>query len=82
VLCAFDLLELDGQDLRRLPIEQRKAPLAHLLLKPSAGVALNAHVAGDGASVFAQACKLAARASCRSGWARHTAPIDPSNGSK
>jgi ATP-dependent DNA ligase len=22
-LCAFDLLELDGRDLRRLPIEQR-----------------------------------------------------------
>jgi bifunctional non-homologous end joining protein LigD len=25
VLCAFDLLELDGQDLRRLPIEDGKA---------------------------------------------------------
>jgi bifunctional non-homologous end joining protein LigD len=25
VLCAFDLIELDGQDLRRMPIEQRKA---------------------------------------------------------
>jgi bifunctional non-homologous end joining protein LigD len=24
VLCAFDLLELDGEDLRRLPIEKRK----------------------------------------------------------
>ena len=23
VLCAFDLIELDGQDLRRLPVEQR-----------------------------------------------------------
>ena len=24
VLCAFDLLELDGKDLRRAPIEERK----------------------------------------------------------
>src|SRR5262252_8299660 len=33
VLCAFDLLELDGQDLRRDPIETRKA----LLAKPLKG---------------------------------------------
>jgi ATP-dependent DNA ligase len=25
VLCAFDLLEFDGEDLRRLPVEKRKA---------------------------------------------------------
>jgi bifunctional non-homologous end joining protein LigD len=31
VLCAFDLLELDGRDLRRNPIEKRKALLAELL---------------------------------------------------
>jgi ATP-dependent DNA ligase len=31
VLCAFDLLELDGRDLRREPIENRKALLAKLL---------------------------------------------------
>ena len=31
VLCAFDLLELDGRDLRREPIEKRKASLAKLL---------------------------------------------------
>ena len=28
VLCAFDLLELDGRDLRREPIERRKELLA------------------------------------------------------
>ena len=28
VLCAFDLLELDGRDLRRRPIEERKGLLA------------------------------------------------------
>src|SRR5262249_24275598 len=31
VLSAFDLLELDGKDLRREPIERRKALLAKLL---------------------------------------------------
>jgi bifunctional non-homologous end joining protein LigD len=31
ILCAFDLLELDGMDLRREPIEVRKALLARLL---------------------------------------------------
>src|SRR5262252_8608341 len=31
VLCAFDLLELDGRDLRRRPIEERKDLLAKLL---------------------------------------------------
>jgi ATP-dependent DNA ligase len=30
-LCAFDLLEADGEDLRRLPIEIRKAGLVQLL---------------------------------------------------
>jgi ATP-dependent DNA ligase len=31
VLCAFDLLELDGRDLRREPIEERKRSLGKLL---------------------------------------------------
>jgi ATP-dependent DNA ligase len=31
VFCAFDLIELDGKDLRRVPIEQGKQALAGLL---------------------------------------------------
>ena len=31
ILCAFDLIELDEQDLRRAPIEERKTALAKLL---------------------------------------------------
>jgi ATP-dependent DNA ligase len=30
-LCAFDLLEFDGEDLRRIPIERRKAAFKGLL---------------------------------------------------
>jgi ATP-dependent DNA ligase len=58
VLCAFDLLEVDGEDLRRLPIELRKAVLAQLLHGPHPGIALNEHYVGDGDIVYQQACKL------------------------
>jgi bifunctional non-homologous end joining protein LigD len=57
VLCAFDLLELDGEDLRGVPVEVRKAGLAQLLRKPSTGIALDEHFVGDGAIVYQQACK-------------------------
>jgi ATP-dependent DNA ligase len=43
LLCAFDVLEIDGRDTRRLPIELRKAGLAQLLHKPSPGIAFNEH---------------------------------------
>jgi bifunctional non-homologous end joining protein LigD len=39
-------------------IEQRKARLARLLPKPLQGMALNECFPGDGAVIFAQACKL------------------------
>jgi bifunctional non-homologous end joining protein LigD len=35
VLCAFDLLELDGEDLRRMPIEERKGTLARASAPPA-----------------------------------------------
>ena len=52
VLCAFDLIELDGQDLRRSPIEDRKAKLAKLVRTPHPGIVLNEHYEGDGDIVF------------------------------
>ena len=58
LLCAFDLLELDGDDLRREPLVTRKATLASLLSKASPGILLNEHFEHDGPSVFAHACKL------------------------
>ena len=58
-LFAFDLLELDGQDLRREPIEGRKTTLASILRKCRPGVRLNEHLAHDsGLTVFAHACRL------------------------
>jgi hypothetical protein len=50
VLCAFDLIELDGEDLRLSPIEYRKRALAALLSRKSDGIALNTHYQCDGPS--------------------------------
>ena len=58
VLCAFDLIELDGKDLRLAPIEQRKATLARLLQHQHHGIVFNAHYEGEGVVVFKHACKL------------------------
>jgi bifunctional non-homologous end joining protein LigD len=58
ILCAFDLLELDGQDLRKQPIEERKRRLAALLAYSSAGMVLNEHFGGDGAVIYRHACAL------------------------
>jgi bifunctional non-homologous end joining protein LigD len=58
-LYAFDLLELNGTDMRREPIEVRKATLASILRKSRHGLRLNEHLEHhDGALVFAHACKL------------------------
>ena len=58
VLIAFDLIELDGEDLRRTPIEQRKRTLAKLVRRPHAGIVLNEVFEGDGDILFTHACKL------------------------
>jgi bifunctional non-homologous end joining protein LigD len=58
VYCAFDLLELDGKDLRRRPIEERKILLTELLYGANPSIVLNEHFEEDGAIVFCEACKL------------------------
>jgi bifunctional non-homologous end joining protein LigD len=58
VLCAFDLLELDGEDLRREPIEARKRALAKLLKGAHSSIVLNEHFEDDGAIVYKHACAL------------------------
>ena len=58
-LCAFDLIMIAGEDLRRQPIEDRKAKLAHLLERAGPRLQFNEHIEGeDGATVFTHACKL------------------------
>jgi bifunctional non-homologous end joining protein LigD len=55
---AFDLIELDGDDLRLDPLEMRKATLATLLARAAPGLRLNEHMEEDGPLVFHHACKL------------------------
>jgi bifunctional non-homologous end joining protein LigD len=57
-LYAFDLIELDGDDLRREPLDVRKATLRSLLVKVAPGLRWNEHIEGDGATIFRHACKL------------------------
>jgi bifunctional non-homologous end joining protein LigD len=57
-LYAFDLIELNGADLRRDPLEVRKATLASVLAKAGPGIRFNEHIDGDGPTVFAHACKM------------------------
>jgi len=56
--CAFDLLELDGRDLRREPVEKRKELLAELLSGSRHSLSFNECFEDEGAIVFREACKL------------------------
>jgi bifunctional non-homologous end joining protein LigD len=58
MLYAFDVLELDGEDLRGLPLGDRKKRLARLVGKRRIGIVLSDHTDEDGALIFQQACKL------------------------
>jgi bifunctional non-homologous end joining protein LigD len=58
VLCAFDLLEVNGEDIRREPLEERKRRLAGLLRLPHDGIALNESFTVDGAVIFKHARAL------------------------
>jgi bifunctional non-homologous end joining protein LigD len=57
-LYAFDLIELNGDDLRRDPLQVCKATLASILAKAGLGIRFNERIEGDGPSVFAHACKM------------------------
>jgi bifunctional non-homologous end joining protein LigD len=58
VLYAFDLLEPDGQDLRREPLVRRKVLLPRLLARAMVGLQVNDHIAAAGEVVFRHACQL------------------------
>ena len=57
-LYAFDLIELNGDDLRPDPLEGRKATLGIILAKAGPGIRFNEHMEGDGETEFRHACKL------------------------
>jgi bifunctional non-homologous end joining protein LigD len=58
VACAFDLLMLDNDDLRRRPLIERKAALRKILRRMKDGIQYVEHTEGDGAKMFEAICKL------------------------
>jgi hypothetical protein len=82
ILIAFDLLELDGTDLRHEPFETRKATLASLLRGCLCRVCSSMRISRSPAtSCSGTPARWALKASCRSGWARATAPAARPTGS-
>jgi len=57
-LYAFDLLEYEGDDLRRLPLQDRKRRLHAVLGRKRSRIVYNDHLNGDGTAFFEHACKL------------------------
>jgi bifunctional non-homologous end joining protein LigD len=53
---AFDLLELDGEDLTQLPLTERKAKLAKILPKGKSRLRYSDHIAGNGEKLLNQFC--------------------------
>jgi bifunctional non-homologous end joining protein LigD len=58
-LYAFDILALDGEDLRKLPLALRKTDLARLLARRPEGIFVSDFEQGEiGPDLFRQACKF------------------------
>ncbi|WP_380874693.1 ATP-dependent DNA ligase [Sphingomonas sp. DBB INV C78] len=53
---AFDLLELDGEDMTALPLSERKARLAKLIGKGKGDILYSDHIAGKGEQLFHRFC--------------------------
>ena len=58
ILLAFDLLEIEGEDLRDQPLVERKRRLRQLLSRRDDGLQYVEFLEGDGATIFAHACRL------------------------
>jgi len=56
-LYGFDLLAINGTDMRPERLDDRRARLRQLLVHPD-GIRFSDHHAGDGERMFAHACKL------------------------
>jgi len=55
---AFDLLHLNGHNLRGLPLIQRKAILAQLMRDGDGSLRYSEHLESDGEIIFCKACEL------------------------
>ena len=67
---AFDLLCIDGADIRLKPLSERRGLLAKLLRKAKPGIRLSEHIEADGGTCSPTPASLDAKASCLNGWMR------------
>src|ERR1700756_2280090 len=82
-LYAFDILALDGEDLRGLPLTLRKTNLARLLARRPDGIFVAPFEQGEiGPDLFRAACGMDLRVWCRSGLIAPIAPDGGRTGSK
>jgi bifunctional non-homologous end joining protein LigD len=58
VACTLDLLMLNDDDLRRKPLVERKAMIRKVLRRTKGAIQYVEHTEGNGADMFAAACKL------------------------
>jgi bifunctional non-homologous end joining protein LigD len=58
VLVAFDLMHLDGDDLRERPLEERRAGLAELVRDSPDWLQFSAEIDGEGSAAFRAACRM------------------------
>jgi bifunctional non-homologous end joining protein LigD len=58
IAVAFDLLMLNGDDMRRKPFIERKAALGKLLFRSRDGIQYVEHAEGHGDKMFAAVCQL------------------------
>jgi bifunctional non-homologous end joining protein LigD len=56
VACAFDLLMVNGDDLRRWPLRERKLALGKLLLRSRDGIQYVEHAEGHGERMYEAVC--------------------------
>ena len=55
---GFDLLALNGDDIRKRPLIERKAALSKLLIRSRGGIQYVEHADGHGERIFAAVCRL------------------------
>jgi bifunctional non-homologous end joining protein LigD len=63
ILVAYDVMEVDGKDVRRDPLEERRKRLAKLLSRKSRaamrdGIQFSEAITGDAAAIFRHACLM------------------------
>jgi bifunctional non-homologous end joining protein LigD len=70
-LCAFDVLAMDGDDLRDLPLSMRKANLQQLLARRPDGIFLSDFERGEiGLDLFRAACRMGLEGMVSKHWDR------------